>query len=121
MFGARQAFRNFQATEARLDAIKSEIEASRLVTRGIASEAQFGQKTTLDLLDAEQDVNDAELRLVTVEHDRLLASFRLLAAVGRLTAADVGLAEVLGDLNAMPAPQNPFSTTFPFARRITAE
>jgi len=119
--GARQAFRNWQATETRLDAIKSEIEATRLVAKGIASEAQFGQKTTLDLLDAEQDVNDAELRLVTVEHDRLLASFRLLAAVGSLTAADLGLADVLGDLNAMPAPQNPFSTTFPFARRVAAE
>ena len=58
---------------------------------------------------------------MTVEHDRLLASFRLLAAVGSLTAADLGLSDVLGDLNAMPAPQNPFSTTFPFVRRVVAE
>ena len=93
--------------------MRSRARSKRLVqTRGIASEAQFGQKTTLDLLDAEQDVNDAELRLVTVEHDRLLASFRLLAAVGRLTAADVGLAEVLGDFGDACS-QNPFSTTFP--------
>ncbi len=66
---------------------EAEIDASRLVAKGIASEAQYGQKTNLDLLDAEQDVNDAELRLVTVEHDRLQAAYRLLAAIGRLSAS----------------------------------
>ena len=47
-----------------LDAVQRELKASKLVAAGIASEAQFGQKTTLDLLDAEQ-MHDAELRLVT--------------------------------------------------------
>ena len=119
--GARKAFRNWQATETRLDAVRSEIDASRLVAKGIASEAQYGQKTNLDLLDAEQDVNDAELRLVTVEHDRLQAAYRLLAAIGRLSAADLGLNSVVTNLDDLPAPQNPFSSTFPFSRRQMAD
>jgi len=92
-----------------------------LVAKGIASEAQFGQKTTLDLLDAEKDVNDAELSLVTAEHNQLLAAFRLKAAIGGLTAEKLGLGDVLGALSDMPAPQNPFYTTFPFQRRTTTD
>ena len=119
--GAREAFRNWEATAIRLAAVSTEIEAFRLVAKGIASEAQFGQKTTLDLLDAEKDVNDAELSLVTAEHNQLLAAFRLKAAIGGLTAEKLGLGDVLGALSDMPAPQNPFYTTFPFQRRTTTD
>ena len=114
--GARQAFRNWQTSGTRLEAVLSEIEALNLVAKGIASEAQFGQKTTLDLLDAEQDVSDAELRLVTAEHNQLIAAFRLQAAVGRLTAAAMGLDDVMADLENMPVPADPFSSSFPFGR-----
>ena len=118
---AREAFRNWETSAIRLEAVSSEIEAFRLVAKGIASEAQFGQKTTLDLLDAEKDVNDAELSLVSAEHNQLLAAFRLKAAIGNLTAEQLGLGDVLGDLDAMPAPQDPFHTTFPFRRRTSSD
>jgi len=118
---AREAFRNWEATAIRLEAVAKEIDAFRLVAKGIASEAQFGQKTALDLLDAEKDVNDAELSLVTAEHNQLLAAFRLKAATGDLTAEKLGLGEVLGSLAEMPAPQDPFYTTFPFQRRTSTD
>ena len=114
---AREAFRNWQSTSIRVDAVASEIEAFRLVAKGIASEAQFGQKTTLDLLDAEKDVNDAKLTLVTAEHSQLLAAFRLKAAIGSLTAKQMGLGDVLGQLTDMPPTQSPFYDSFPFGRR----
>jgi outer membrane protein len=114
---ARKAFRNWQSTGIRVDAVTSEIEAFRLVAKGIASEAQFGQKTTLDLLDAEKDVNDAELSLVSAEHSQLLAAFRLKAAIGNLTAKQMGLGDVLGQLADMPPTQSPFYNSFPFGRR----
>ena len=100
-----------------LDAVQRELKASKLVLAGVASEAQFGQKTRLDLLDAEQDVNDAELRLVTAAHNLRLAAYRLQAAIGGLTAESLGLGDVLATLDDMPTPNDPFSTTFPFARR----
>ena len=68
------------------------------------------------MLDAEQDVNDAELRLVTAVHNFRLAAYRLKAAIGNLTAEALGLDDVLGTLDDMPAPDNPFSNTFPFSR-----
>ena len=118
---AREAFRNWQSTGIRVDAVVSEIEAFRLVAKGIASEAQFGQKTTLDLLDAEKDVNDAELRLVAADHDQLLAAFRLKASIGSLTAKQMGLGDVLGQLADMSPPQSPFYDTFPFGRKPIAD
>ena len=72
----------------------------------------------LDLLDAEKDVNDAELSLVTAEHNQLLSAFRLKAAIGNLTAEQMGLGDVLGSLQDLPDTKNPFRTTFPF-RRLT--
>ncbi len=114
---ARGAFRTQETAKINLDAVQRELKASKLVAAGIASEAQFGQKTTLDLLDAEQDVNDAELRFVTAAHNLRLAAYRLQAAIGGLTASSIGLGDVLGALDDMPIPDDPFSTTFPFSRR----
>ena len=116
---ARERFRTWETMAARFEAVLSEIEAFRLVAKGIASEAQFGQRTMLDLLDSEKDVNDAELSLVTAEHDRTLAAFQLKAAIGTLTAEQMGLGDVLGPLFDLPDTKNPFQTTFPF-RRVTA-
>ena len=118
---AREAFRNWQSTGIRVDAVASEIEAFRLVAKGIASEAQFGQKTTLDLLDAEKDVNDAELSLVSAEHNQLLAAFRLKAAIGSLTAEQMGLGDVLGQLSDMPQTPSPFYDSFPFSRKLITD
>jgi len=61
-------------------------------------------------------VNDAELRLVTAAHNLRLAAYRLQAAIGGLTAESLGLGDVLGTLEDMPMPNDPFSTTFPFSR-----
>jgi outer membrane protein len=114
---AREAFRNWQSIGIRVDAVTSEIEAFRLVAKGIASEAQFGQKTTLDLLDAEKDVNEAEISLVSAEHNQILAAFRLKAAIGSLTAEQMGLGDVLGQLADMPPTAPPFYNLFPFSRK----
>ena len=114
---ARAAFRTHKTAKINLDAVQRELKASKLVAAGIASEAQLGQKTTLDLLDAEQDVNDSELRLVTAAHNLRLAAYRLQEAIGGLTAGSLGLGDVLGTLADMHVPSDPFSTTFPFSRR----
>ena len=115
---ARAAFRSLQTAKINLESVKRDLRASKLVAAGIAIEAQFGQKTTLDLLDAEQDVNNAELRLVAASHNLRLTAFRLRSAIGDLTADSLGLGDVLGRLDNMPIPANPFSTTFPFSRHV---
>jgi outer membrane protein len=111
---ARSAYRDLKANSVSLEAVKSELEASRLVAKGISNEAEFGQKTTLDLLDAEKNVNDAELRLVSAEHDQLLAKFALQAAVGKLSSDQLALGDILDDLSKTPRPDNPLGNVFPF-------
>jgi len=113
----RSAFRNMSTAQTRLDAVTSELDATRLVARGIVSEVTFGQKTILDQLDAEQDVNAAELRLVTAEHDIVIASYRFKAAMGRLSAVNLGLGDALPALNDTPAPVPIFSGIIPIRNK----
>ena len=79
----RKNFRSLETARSQVTAVQAEVEASRLVADGIRNEFEFGQKTSLDVQDAEQDVNDAELRLVSAQHDLLLSAYRLQAALGR--------------------------------------
>ena len=109
----RNAFRNLETARAQLAAVDAELKALRLVAKGIQNEFQFGQKTTLDLLDAEQDVNDAEMRRVDADHAVLMASFRLRAASGTLTARSFGLDDVLGPLDAMEPVEPRFKRWIP--------
>ncbi len=109
----RNAFRNLETARAQLGAVQSELKALRLVAEGINNEFQFGQKTTLDLLDAEQDVNDAEMRRVNADHAVLMASFRLRAASGTLSARSFGLDDVYGPLDQMEPIQPRFKRWVP--------
>lgn len=106
----RQTFRSLETAQAQVTAVQAEVEASRLVARGITNEFEFGQKTSLDVQDAEQDVNDAEIRLVAAQHDQLISVYRLQAALGRLTARAMGLEEVLGPLQSEPVPSARFTS-----------
>jgi outer membrane protein len=51
---------------------------------GVQKEAQAGQRTTLDVLNAQQDLTSARSRLIGAQRDRSIAAYTLLAAVGRL-------------------------------------
>ena len=54
-------------------------------------EARVGQRTTLDVLNAQQDLVSARVALVTAQHDRVVASFAVLSAVGGLSPQVMGL------------------------------
>lgn len=98
----RNRYRELEAAQAQMAAVEAELAASQLVAEGITTEFQFGQKTTLDVLDAEQDVSDAELRMINARHAILQAGFRLQAAMGQLTASALGMADQLGPLDDIP-------------------
>ena len=106
----RSAFRDWRAAVTALEAVKSEIEASQLAADGIRNEVKFGLKTALDLLDAEKNIKDAEIRLVSAEHDRLIAELKLGAAMGVLTPKNLGLTYNYNDFKILPRPKNPLDT-----------
>lgn len=85
------AFARLASLRAQLEASRQQIRAARLAFRGIREEATLGARTTLDVLDAEQSLLDAESAQVSVRADIYIAAYTILAAQGRLTAADLKL------------------------------
>ncbi|WP_172329702.1 TolC family outer membrane protein [Mangrovicoccus sp. HB161399] len=94
------AWANFQVAIASLDATERQIEASQVAFEGTREEATLGARTTLDVLNAEQDLLDARgsrIEALTVEQD---AYYFLLSTMGLLTADSLGLDVIAYDDNA---------------------
>jgi outer membrane protein len=88
---ARSAFADYQAT---LDAIKSNevaVKANELALEGVRAENSVGTRTILDVLDAEQELLNSQVLLVTARRDFYVAGFQLLNVMGQAEAADLGL------------------------------
>jgi outer membrane protein len=73
-----------EGTKIALRAAESEVRAADVALQGIRREAQGGQRTTIDVLNAQQDLTNARSRLIMAQRDRVIASYTLLSAVGRL-------------------------------------
>jgi outer membrane protein len=67
------------------------VEANRIALEGVSEEEKVGQRTTLDVLNAQLEYLTSQIGLVTAERDRLVAEYSLYAAVGRLDAQSLGL------------------------------
>ncbi len=102
----RKSFRLLETAKANIGAVDAEVAASRMLAEGVKNEFEFGKKTILDLQDAEQDLNDAELRYVIAQHDLLVSSYEFQASIGRLTSDTLGLSDVLGRLENAPKPDD---------------
>src|ERR1700733_13161942 len=71
--------------KAQVIAAQSQVEASELAYLGTSKEAQVGQRTVIDILNAQQTLVNARVALVTAQHDRVVASYAVLSAIGRLS------------------------------------
>jgi outer membrane protein len=72
------------AGKAQVASAQSQVSASEIALNGVREEAKAGQRTTLDVLNAQQALVNARVALVTAQHDRVVASYAVLNAVGRL-------------------------------------
>ena len=87
----RSAFADYQAA---IDAIKSNevaVKANELALEGVRAENSVGTRTILDVLDAEQELLNSQVLLVTARRDAYVAGFQLLNAMGQAEADDLGL------------------------------
>jgi outer membrane protein len=73
-----------EGTKVALTAAESEVRAAGIALQGVRREAAGGQRTTIDVLNAQQDLTNARTRLIQSQRDRVIASYTLLSAVGRL-------------------------------------
>src|SRR5229473_86171 len=92
-----QAWGQLQAAKAQIAAAQSQVASSEVALNGVREEARVGQRTTLDVLNAQQALVNARVALVVAQHDRVVASYNVLAAVGRLSPQVLGLATSVYD------------------------
>jgi outer membrane protein len=86
-----QNWGQLQAAKAQIEATTAQVNAAEIALNGVREEARVGQRTTLDVLNAQQELVNARVALVTAQHDRVVASYTLLAAVGGLSLQSLGL------------------------------
>jgi outer membrane protein len=86
-----QAWGQLEAAKANIDATQAQVQAAEIALNGVREEARVGQRTTFDVLTAQQTLVNARVALVTAQHDRVVASYTLLSAVGRLSPQVLGL------------------------------
>ncbi len=80
-----------EALKASVIANKQVVAAAQLALDGVVEERKVGQRTTLDVLNAQSDVVAAQLNLVSSEHDVVQAAYAIVQATGRLSASYLGL------------------------------
>jgi outer membrane protein len=86
-----QSWGQLDAAKAQIEATTAQVNAAEIALNGVREEARVGQRTTLDVLNAQQELVNARVALVTAQHDRVVASYTLLAAVGTLSMQQLGL------------------------------
>lgn len=88
---AARAWESYRSSLAEIEAVRQEEQAARVALDGVEQEAGVGQRTVLEVLDAEQELLDAQVRLVRAERDVQVNGYGLLAAVGAMTADGLDL------------------------------
>ncbi len=86
-----RAWESLITARAQIVAFQSQVGAAELALDGVEQEALVGLRTTLDVLDAEQEVFAAQVNLVRAEHDAVVSSYWVKATIGELTAEALGL------------------------------
>ncbi|RDC61170.1 Outer membrane efflux protein BepC [Alteripontixanthobacter maritimus] len=87
----RSSWSSWQAALAIIDSSQSAVDAAELSLEGVRAENTVGNRTVLDILDAEQELLGSRVQLVTARRNAYVAGFSLLAAMGRAEARDLGL------------------------------
>ncbi|WP_284178997.1 TolC family outer membrane protein [Rhabdaerophilum sp. SD176] len=80
-----------EATGFQIEGANAQVAAAEIALNGVREEARVGQRTTLDVLNAQQELLNARVSQVTAQRDRVVASYALLSATGQLSARSLGL------------------------------
>jgi len=87
----RSAYESWDASNAVIESSKAAVEAAEVSLEGVRAENSIGNRTIIDVLNAEQELLSARANLVTARRNAYVAGFTLLAAMGRAEARDLNL------------------------------
>lgn len=88
---SRAAFASYQAAQEQIRSSEAAVSANTLALEGVRAENSVGTRTILDVLNAEQELLNSQVALVTARRDAYVAGFRLLNAMGQAEMRDLGL------------------------------
>ena len=80
------AWGQLESARAQIKSDESEVEANSIALAGVRDEEYVGQRTVLDVLDAEQDLLDSSVKLVTSKRDKAIAEYSLIFVTGQLNS-----------------------------------
>ena len=80
-----------QSSGPAISSAEAAVAANKIALTGVREEEKVGQRTTLDVLDAQRELLNSQIGLVTALRDRVVAEYSLYAAVGRMDAQTLGL------------------------------
>jgi outer membrane protein len=86
-----RAWRNLEAARSRVVSFSAQVKANETALNGVRQEQLVGSRTTLDVLNAEQELLNSQVNLITARHDVQVGYYGVLAGIGRLTARSLGL------------------------------
>ncbi|MDX1709901.1 MAG: TolC family outer membrane protein [Rhodovibrionaceae bacterium] len=85
------AWEALTSARAQIESFEANVRAADIALDGVRQENAVGARTILDILDAEQELLDAQVNLVRAQRDEIVASFQVLSAVGDLTPQELEL------------------------------
>ncbi len=86
------AWGSLESAKATVIAAQAQVAASEVALRGVREEARVGQRTTLDVLNQQQELLVARVNLIVSQRDRVVSAYSVVQSVGRLSASSLGLA-----------------------------
>jgi outer membrane protein len=111
------AWSRLMAARAQLKSDIVQVEANRLALEGVREEEKVGQRTMIEVLNAEQEYLDAQIQLVSTRHDVVVANYQVVASIGLLNAQQLALLSEVYDPEAhyQEARQNWFGIDINYA------
>lgn len=86
-----RAWRNLDSARSRVLSFEAQVRANEVALNGVRQEALVGSRTTLDVLNAEQELLNSQVNLLQARHDTQVSYYGVLSGIGRLTARSLGL------------------------------
>ncbi len=86
-----RAWRQLDSSRSRVTSFEAQVRANEVALNGVRQEALVGSRTTLDVLNAEQELLNAQVNLIQARHDVQVSYYGVLAGIGRLTARTLAL------------------------------
>jgi outer membrane protein len=91
------AWSQLQAAKAAVESDEVAVAANRVALAGVREEERVGQRTLLDVLNAEQELLNSEVTLATDRRNVVVASYTVVSAIGRLNAQELGVSSLVYD------------------------